>query len=75
MSASKEKIFPFVEIGIKTILVIHIENIKILSYIINIPCVLQHKIYNMYKGTFTRSNLLADNIIDQRDTKLPRLIT
>ena len=55
-------------------LVIFTENVKILSYIDNIPLVLKHERYITYEGILTRVNFFTENRIDQYEVMLPRLI-
>ena len=53
---SKEQKFPFPMILIKTVLVIRTEILKIVYYIINTYCVVQHIMYYDYELSFTTVN-------------------
>ena len=72
IGTSKRQDF-FLKIGIKTVLVIQTENLKRLCYIINMPCVLQHKRYYMDKIVLMSFNLFNENITDQGHVTLPVL--
>ena len=71
----KSKRFTFSKIVIKTALFVRIENIKRLTYVINIPCLLQHKRYYTNKVSLMRVKKFADDIKNHHDVKSHRLIT
>ena len=60
---------------IKNGLVISTENVKIISCIVNVPCILKNKICYTDKDSLIRVKSFTDDIISQCDIKLPTLIT